>query len=242
MKLFPAIDIKDGRVVRLTHGDYQRVEVYQPTPLEAARSFGKAGVSCLHIVDLDGAKDGALSNFPLIAEVLANCGLFCEVGGGIRDMQRAELYIEAGAGRVILGTAALKDPDFLRQALRRFGEKIAVGVDARQGKVAVSGWLETTEQDSFGFCRDLAQLGVSTVIYTDISRDGALAGTNLPAYQRLSAISGLDIVASGGISSLEEIAALRDMGIAAAILGKALYAGQIDLRQALAVAAGKEPL
>jgi len=240
MQIFPAIDIRGGRVVRLKYGDYQQMEVYSQTPLEAAAAFREAGAACLHIVDLDGAKGGEPVNFPLIAALLANSGMFAEVGGGIRDLERVERYLAAGAGRVILGTAAWQNPAFLERALSRYGEQIAVGVDAREGRVAVNGWLETTALDGFAFCQSLAGRGVRTVVYTDISRDGALSGTNLAAYRRLSAIKGLNIVASGGIAGLEEIVALRELGVSGAILGKALYAGKLDLKAALDAAKGGE--
>lgn len=236
MKLFPAIDIKDGRVVRLKQGDFSRLDVYGDQPRAALDGFVAAGADCLHIVDLDGAVAGAPQNFAAIAPLLAEQKIFAEVGGGIRDLAAIERYLEAGAGRVILGTAAWQNERLLGEALAAYGAQIAVGVDAREGKVAVDGWLATTDTDSFTFCRRLRELGVATVIYTDISRDGMLGGCNLTAYRRLAAIEGLDIVASGGISSLAEIKALRDLGVAAAILGKALYAGKLDLAQALAAA------
>ena len=240
MKIFPAIDIQGGRVVRLKYGDYNQVQVYQQTPRQALAQFQAAGADCLHVVDLDGAKDGQTVNFTAISPLLQGTGVFCEVGGGIRDMARADAYLAAGAGRVILGTAALRNRPFLLAALQKYGERIAVGVDARDGKVAVEGWLQTSDIDSVAFCRELQQLGVATVIYTDISKDGAEQGTNLPIYGKLSQIAGLDIVASGGISSLEEIRTLRDMGVSAAILGKALYSGRLDLALAIACAAGKQ--
>jgi phosphoribosylformimino-5-aminoimidazole carboxamide ribotide isomerase len=239
MKLFPAIDIKDGRVVRLKYGDYQQMNVYDISPKDALLSFINKGASCVHLVDLDGAKEGEPKNFSVIAPLLKEADIFTEVGGGIRTMASIESYIEAGASKVILGTAAIADQKFLKDALAKYGEKIAVGVDAREAKVAVAGWLETTDIDSMDFCTTLRDMGVKTVIYTDISRDGALSGCNIAAYQRLSQIIGLDIVASGGISSLDEIKKLRDMGIPAAILGKALYNRTLDLKEALAVARGE---
>jgi phosphoribosylformimino-5-aminoimidazole carboxamide ribotide isomerase len=239
MKIFPAIDIKGGQVVRLTQGDFQRLEMYQASPAAALNDFLASGADCLHVVDLDGAVAGEPRNFAAIRPLLAEKSLFVEVGGGIRDLASIERYLEAGAGRVILGTAAWQDEQLLRQALFSFGSRIAVGVDAREGKVAVEGWLATTATDSFAFCQRLRQLGVETVIYTDISRDGTLGGCNLDAYRSLATIAGLAIVASGGISSLAEIAALRDLGVSAAILGKALYAGRLSLSQALAMARGE---
>ena len=240
MNIFPAIDIKDGRVVRLKQGDFSRLDVYEEEPRAALAGFVAAGADCLHLVDLDGAIAGEPQNFAAIAPLLAEQKIFAQIGGGIRDLAAIERYLEAGAARVILGTAAWQNESLLREALARYGGQIAVGVDAREGKVAVDGWLATTDTDSFTFCRRLRELGVTTVIYTDISRDGMLGGCNVAAYRRLAAIEGLDIVASGGVSGLAEIAALRDMGIAAAILGKALYAGKLDLARALAVARGEE--
>ena len=240
MKIFPAIDIKDGRVVRLKYGDYQQMEVYSLTPGEALEGFRAAGADNVHIVDLDGAKDGRPGNFDAISPLVTKSGFFTEVGGGIRNMETVDLYLQAGAGRVILGTAALKDEAFLLQAVERWGKRIAVGVDARDGKVATEGWLHTSDTDSFDFCARLRDMGVGAVIYTDISRDGAMSGCNLEAYARLAKIEGLDIVASGGISTLKEICVLRDMGIYGAILGKALYSGALELADALAAAKGED--
>lgn len=240
MRIFPAIDVKDGRVVRLKYGDYQQMSVYGMAPNEALADFIAAGATCVHIVDLDGAKDGHPGNAAVIEPLLADKRLFTEIGGGIRDMETIDRYIAAGAGRVILGTVALADENLLLDALAKHGDKIAVGVDCRDGKVAVAGWLETTGIDGMAFCLQLRDYGVKTVIYTDIARDGALTGANIPVYQRLSQIADLDIVASGGISSLTEIEQLRDMGISAAILGKSLYSGKLDLSEVLAVARGEK--
>lgn len=239
MKLFPAIDIKDGRVVRLKYGDYRQMSVYDVSPGQALNSFAEAGAGYVHLVDLDGAKEGGPVNFAVIAPLLADKRVFTEVGGGIRRLESVTRYLEAGVDRVILGTSAIRDQAFLTEALAKYNEKIAVGVDARDGKVAVAGWYDTTDIDSRDFCAELKQQGVKTVIYTDISRDGAMSGCNLAVYRCLSGIQDLDIIASGGISSLTEIAALRDMGISAAILGKALYNGVLNLKEALAVARGE---
>lgn len=236
MLIFPAIDIKDGGVVRLTQGDYNRVERYAVEPARAAAEFFDAGAKCLHTVDLDGAKDGTLSNFAAIESIIKAAPLFVEVGGGIRDEERIKRYLAAGVARVILGTAALKNPDFLAAMVAKYGEKIAVGVDARDGFVATDGWLEVSKTDSVSFCKSVHETGVKTVIYTDISRDGALSGTNLEIYGVLGGIKGLDVVASGGISSLGDIEALRDMGTYGAIVGKALYTGRLALGDALKAA------
>ena len=232
MELFPAIDIKDSKVVRLLKGDYKQVTVYEQTPPEAALAFWQAGAKNLHVVDLDGAKDGSLANFEAIHEILTQTRLFIEVGGGIRTMDRIQKYLDIGVSRVILGTAALEDPSFLKEALQVFGPHIAVGVDAADGRVATHGWLNISNTDSFDFCRQMHELGVQNIIYTDISKDGALSGTNMAAYRRLSTINGLDITASGGITYYEEIEELARIGTYGAILGKALYSGTLDLKKA----------
>ena len=236
MKLFPAIDLRDGKVVRLTEGDYDRMTVYGDDPFATARSFRETGAECIHMVDLDGALKGAPVNFPFISRVASELDMFLEVGGGIRDERRIEEYIDAGAGRVILGTVAVENPEFVISAVRRFGDKIAVGVDAKDGKVAIHGWKTLTDKDAYAFCAQLRNAGVDCVIFTDISRDGTLGGTNIDAYEKLSRIDGLKIVASGGITRADEIVTLRKMGIYGAILGKAMYAGALTLADALAAA------
>lgn len=237
MEIFAAIDLKDGAVVRLAQGDYNCVDIYSQDPAEIARQFKMQGATHLHIVDLNGAKDGTPVNLAAIAAVAAEGGLFLEVGGGIRDIAKAERYLSLGVDRVILGTAAIKDPDFLQDAVAAYGAKIVVGVDTHDGKVAVNGWLETTETDGVAFCTHLRDIGVRTVIYTDISKDGMLSGTNLRIYRTLSEIAGLDIIASGGISHESEITALRDMNITGAIVGKAIYEKKLDLTRVIALAA-----
>ena len=233
MKIFPAIDLKGGRVVRLTQGDYGRVTQYAVEPEEAARSFVEAGAKYVHIVDLDGAKDGTTANLATVARVLRDGRLFAEVGGGIRDRARIEAYLAAGASRVILGTAAVNDRAFLEEAVKAYGARVAVGVDARDGRVAVDGWQTVTALDGVEFCQRLRDMGVATVIYTDIARDGAMRGVNLELYRTLLGIKGLEIVASGGVSSLEDVRALRDMGVPATIVGKALYSGALNLADVL---------
>ena len=233
MKIYPAIDLRNAQAVRLTQGDYNRMTVYSNDPVSVAKSFYEAGARYLHIVDLDGAKDGTMSNFATIKDIVTATGMFCEVGGGIRNLERIEEYLKIGAGRVILGTAAVNDPGFLKAAVKNYGEKIAVGVDAKDGYVAVNGWLDVTKVKGIDFCYELLDLGVKTVIFTDIAKDGGMAGTNLPLYKELSKIKGLDITASGGISSIEEIKELNEMNIANAILGKALYTGALDLKQTI---------
>lgn len=235
MKLFPAIDLRDGKAVRLYQGDYDQMTVYSENPVDVARSFKEKGAECLHLVDLDGAKDGKLVNFDTIKEIVNEVDLFVEVGGGIRDEERIKQYLDLGVGRVILGTVAIKEPEFLKEMVSKYGDRIAVGVDAKDGYVAINGWKEITDQESFSFCEYLSSIGVKTVIYTDISRDGGLQGTNLEAYQKLKQIEGLEITASGGISFEEEITALKDV-VAAAILGKAIYSGALDLERAVELA------
>lgn len=233
MQIFPAIDLRGGQVVRLYQGDYDQMTVYGADPCAVARKFLAAGARYLHVVDLDGARSGTAENFESIAALARQGGLFIEVGGGIRTQQRIEQYLELGVDRCILGTIAVKDFGFTKEMPRRYGAQIAVGVDARDGYVAVSGWEERTAERGVDFCRRLRDGGVGTVIYTDISRDGAEQGTNLPLYEELVKIEGLSITASGGISGLEELRQLRDMGVDAAILGKALYTGRLDLKTVL---------
>ena len=239
MEIFPAIDIRGGQVVRLRQGDYEDMQVYGNAPVRTAEQFIKEGATNLHVVDLDGAKEGEAVNFDVIRSIAKLPGLFVEAGGGIRDQERIESYLELGVGRVILGTVAVRNFPFVETMVRLYGGKIAVGVDARDGYMAVSGWLENTGLDSFGFCERLRDAGVSTVIYTDIAKDGELKGANLDAYRTLREIEGLDIVASGGVSFEHEIAALRDMGTYGAILGKALYVKKLDLPRAIRIAKGK---
>lgn len=236
MKLFPAIDLRGGRVVRLTRGDYDQMTTYFDDPAAVAASFREAGARHLHVVDLDGARDGTPVNFPVIAQIVRQSGLAVQVGGGIRTEARIREYLDLGVARVILGSAAAKDPDWTRQMAERFGPAIAVGVDVRDGRVAVHGWETLTDLDALDFCRQLEAMGVSTIVYTDISKDGMLQGTNLEIYRRLTAETGLQVIASGGISFTDEIRALRDMGVYGAIVGKALYEGALDLSQALALA------
>ncbi len=230
MQIFPAIDLRGGQVVRLYQGDYDQETVYGADPKAQAREFLEAGARYLHVVDLDGARDGTLANFDSIAAIAKQGGLYIEVGGGIRTEERIRQYLDLGVGRCILGTVAVKDFDFTARMAQAYGDQIAVGVDARDGYVAVSGWKELSREKGVDFCRRLRDAGVKTVIYTDISRDGAGQGTNLELYEELVKIEGLDITASGGVSTLEELRRLERMGVRAAILGRALYDGRLDLR------------
>lgn len=238
MLLFPAIDLYDHKVVRLLKGDYQKMTVYSEDPVATARGIEADGGRWLHLVDLEGAKDGTTPNFDVVAAICQETKLQVEIGGGIRSLEMIERYLNAGVARVILGTKAVTDEDFLRDAVRRWGDRIAVGVDAKDGRVAVKGWVEVLDVDMFDFLWKLRSIGVKTAIVTDISKDGAMKGTNLPLYERLSRLDGIDITASGGVSTLEDIRALRDMGLYGAILGKAMYNGAIKLKDALAVARG----
>ena len=233
MQIFPAIDLRGGQVVRLYQGDYDQETVYGADPRAQARAFLEAGAQCLHVVDLDGARDGTMANFDSIAAIAKQGGLYIEVGGGIRTEERVRQYLDLGVGRCILGTAAVKDFAFTARMAQTYGDRVAVGVDARDGYVAVNGWKELSQEKGVDFCRRLRDAGVKTVIYTDISRDGAGRGTNLELYRELVQIEGLDITASGGVGSLEELRRLKDMGVRAAILGKALYDGRLDLRTVL---------
>lgn len=236
MKIFPAIDLRGGKVVRLTEGDYDRMTVYGDNPSAVAASFEAAGAECLHVVDLDGALAGDTVGFGVISEIVRSCGLFVEVGGGIRDEERIARYLDAGANRVILGTVAIEKPDFALKMIKKYGASIAVGVDARDGKVAVHGWKTVTDTDAYEFCEYLRDAGADCVIYTDISRDGTLSGANVAAYERLSELKGLNVVASGGVTRAEEIKRLAAMGLYGAIVGKAIYTGALRLEDALAAA------
>ena len=233
MVLFPAIDILSGKAVRLYKGDYNAVTVYSERPWEFAEDFVDKGCSAIHIVDLDGAKSGETVNIDTVKRIAAVKGLYSEIGGGIRNMETVSRYLEAGVDRVILGTAALKDPWFLKNALREYGDRIAVGVDLKDGKVAVKGWLETSNKDGIEFLKEPEDLGVEGVIVTDISRDGAMKGTNLDLYGRIKEEVSLKVTASGGVSTIEDIVALKSMGLYGAIIGKAYYTGAIKLKEAL---------
>lgn len=233
MKLFPAIDLRGGQAVRLYQGDYDQMTVYNPDPADQARAFAAAGAKYLHVVDLDGAKDDTTANLPAIARIAAESDLYIEVGGGIRDEERILRYLELGVSRCILGTVAVRDFDFTARMARKYGDKIAVGVDMKDGLVAVAGWKEVTPEPGVAFCRRLAEAGVKAVIATDISRDGTMQGTNMDLYRELLTIPGLEITASGGIAKMEELDTLQTMGCHAAILGKSVYTGAIDLAEAV---------
>lgn len=233
MKLYPAIDLRGGQAVRLYQGDYDQMTVYNADPVAQAQAFLDAGARYLHVVDLDGAKDDTTANLETIAAIAALGGLFIEVGGGIRDEARIRRYLDLGVGRCILGTIAVKDFDFTARMAQRYGARIAVGVDMKDGFIAVNGWREVTPEPGVAFCRRCAAAGVRAVIATDISRDGTLQGTNLDLYRELLTIPGLEVTASGGIARMQELAELQAMGCHAAILGKSIYTGAIDLAEAV---------
>lgn len=236
MYLYPAIDLYDGKAVRLYKGDYARMTVYSDNPAEVARAFAAAGAKHIHLVDLEGAQKGSPANLATIRSIIEAADLFVEVGGGIRNMETVEQYLSIGVNRVILGTAAVTDPAFLEAALARYGEKVAVGVDLKDGFVAIKGWTEKSELTADAFFAKMEALGVKTVICTDISRDGAMMGTNRELYKTLSETYAIDLIASGGVSTLEDVEALSAMDLHGAIIGKAYYIGAIDLKTAIEVA------
>ena len=236
MVIYPAIDLYEGKAVRLYKGDYQQMTIYSDNPVDVSCEFAKKGATHIHLVDLEGAKTGDTPNFEVVRNIRRATGLFCEIGGGIRSMDVICRYIEAGIDRVILGTAAVTDPDFLQEAIAQYGKRIAVGVDIRDGYVAIKGWTEKSELEAISFCEKLERLGVSSLICTDISKDGAMQGANHDLYQQLSSKFSMDIIASGGVSSLEDVQRLAKMKIHGAIIGKAYYTGAIDLSEAIEVA------
>ena len=236
MILFPAIDLYGGKAVRLYKGDYDNMTVYSDNPVEIARDFERCGCTHIHMVDLEGARDGTTPNLAIVEQVARQTGLFVEIGGGIRSMDTVKRYLDAGVSRVILGTAAVNDPVFLREAVAAYGSAVAVGADVKDGCIAIKGWLETSRLTLEDFLRDMQSLGIRNVICTDISRDGAMRGTNLELYRALSKAFRMEITASGGVSTLEDVKALRAMDLYGAIIGKAYYTGAIDLKEALEVA------
>lgn len=233
MILLPAIDLYEKKVVRLTRGDYAQMTVYNDDPVAQAKLFQEAGAQWLHTVDLEGAKDGSTPNYSVIEAICKDTSLKVEIGGGIRSLDTIQKYLDAGVERVILGTKAVTDPAFLEESLDKFGSHIAVGVDIKDGKIAIKGWLETAQDSVEDFFTKLCKLGVSTVICTDVSKDGMLAGTNVDIYRQLSQKFSLDLIASGGVSSQEDLTRLKELGLYGAILGKALYTGALDLKAAL---------
>ena len=236
MIIFPAIDLFDEKAVRLYKGDYQNMTVYSENPIEIARDFENAGATHIHMVDLEGAKDGTTPNVDIVKQVANDTNLFVEIGGGIRDMDTVEKYLSAGVGRVILGTAAVTDSEFLKSAVKKYGDKIAVGADVKDGYIAIKGWTLKSQFTIEDFLSQMQEIGVKYVICTDISKDGAMRGTNLELYKQLSQKYSMNITASGGVSSLDDVKKLREMDIYGAIIGKAYYIGAIDLKDALEAA------
>ncbi len=236
MQIFPAIDLYEGKAVRLFKGDYAQMTVYNENPVEVARDFVAQGATHLHLVDLEGARTGETPNFEVVRKLKAETGLFCEVGGGVRSHAVIDRYREAGIDRIILGTAAVTEDGFVEEAVRRHGEHIAVGVDIKDGMVAVKGWTEKSSLEAFDFCEKMQKIGVKTLICTDISRDGAMRGTNLALYRELSQRFSLQIIASGGVSSIDDVKELAAMDLYGAIVGKAYYTGALSLREAIEVA------
>ena len=236
MNIFPAIDLYEKKAVRLLHGDYEKMTVYSEDPLSVARDFERAGAKYIHMVDLEGAREGNTPNLSVVSSVAQNTSLFVEIGGGIRNMETVERYFDCGVSRVILGTAAVNDQTFLEKAVAQYGDKIAVGADVKDGYIAIKGWLEASSYSLEEFMKRMQDIGVGTVICTDISKDGAMRGTNLALYSELSKKYSLDIVASGGVSSIDDVRALAKMNIYGAIIGKAYYTGAIDLKEAIEVA------
>ena len=236
MLIFPAIDLLEGQAVRLLKGDYTQKTVYSDDPVQVAKDFKAQGATCIHIVDLEGAKDGTTPNLPIVCTIKEQTNLFCEIGGGIRSMDVIRRYMDAGIDRVILGTAAVADKELLQQAVAEYGERIAVGVDIKDGKVAVKGWLVDSGLDAFDFCREMVAIGIKTLICTDISKDGAMQGTNRELYRELAKEFSVQITASGGVSTIDDVKALRAMDLYGAIIGKAYYIKAIDLAEAIEVA------
>ena len=236
MLIFPAIDLYEKKAVRLYKGDYNQMTVYSDNPPEIALDFKAAGADCIHVVDLEGARSGETPNLDIICEIKKQAGLFTEVGGGIRSLEVIEKYVSAGIDRVILGTAAVTDMDFTREAVKLYGEKIAVGVDIKDGYAAVRGWTEKSALTSYEVCAKMQDIGVRTIICTDISKDGAMKGTNVELYRDLDGKFDMDFIASGGVTSIEDLKALRELDIYGAIIGKAYYTGAINLAEAIEVA------
>lgn len=233
MLILPAIDLFMGQAVRLYKGDYAKKTVYSDVPVDVALAFKEAGAACIHLVDLEGAREGTTPNFDLVCRIKEESGLFCQVGGGIRSGEVIRRYVEAGLDRVILGTAAVIHPGFLKEMVHTYGDLIAVGIDIRDGLVAISGWTQNSRHEAMNFAKSMQDIGVKTLIVTDISRDGAMQGTNLDLYRTLSDRFSMDIIASGGVSSLDDVRALRELDLYGAILGKAYYTGAVDLKAAI---------
>ena len=235
MLIFPAIDLYEKKAVRLFKGDYENMTVYSENPIEIAQDFVNAGATHIHVVDLEGAKDGTTPNISVVRKIAAETDLFIEIGGGIRDMDTVDAYLSSGVSRVILGTAAVNDREFLTAAVKKYGDKIAVGADVKDGYIAIKGWLESSALTLDDFLQEMEKIGVKYIICTDISKDGAMRGTNFELYSRLSEKYSMNITASGGVSTLDDVKKLNEMNLYGAIIGKAYYIGAIDLKDALEV-------
>ncbi len=235
MNIFPAIDLYDKKAVRLYKGDYNQMTVYSERPWEIAIDFESKGAKFIHVVDLEGAKTGKTPNLEIVKKIREVTSLFLEIGGGIRDLDTVKTYLENGADRVILGTSAVNDEEFLKEAIKVYGDKVAVGADVKDGYIAIKGWIEKSQYSLEEFLSKMQNLGVKTIICTDISKDGAMKGTNLELYRALSKKYSLDIVASGGVSTIDDVVSLKEMNLYGAIIGKAYYTGAIDLKEAIEV-------
>ena len=237
MIIYPAVDVKDGRCVRLVQGEFDKVTVYSDDPVEMALKWESMGAQYLHVVDLDGARTGRSCNIPIISEMAVKIGIPVQLGGGIRTIENIETILCKGIHRVILGTSAVKDPDLVKQALENFGDSIVVGIDAKDGMVAIEGWAKTSKFTAIGFARKMEELGAKTIIYTDIARDGMLSGPNLKAMEEMANAVNVEVIASGGVSDINDIKDLKKVGVRGVIVGKALYTGDLDLKEAIEVAA-----
>lgn len=233
MIIFPAIDLMNGKVVRLKQGDFKTSQVYSEDPVKIAKSYQAAGATWLHLVDLDGAKTGRSQNLSIIKEIKDQTNLKIQVGGGIRSEQAVKVLLELGVDRVIIGTLAVKEPALLKELVDTYQNKVIVSVDSKNGFVTYSGWQDTTLIPTLGFCLKLQQIGIKTIVYTDIAKDGMMEGPNIDDYKKLSAATNLEIIASGGVSSIEDVMTLSSMNLYGAIIGKALYQKQIDLQEAI---------
>lgn len=236
MLIYPAIDLYEGKAVRLLKGDYAQMTVYSENPLEIAKDFESCGATHIHMVDLEGAKSGTTPNFETVCRIKKETELFCEIGGGIRSMEVIDRYVSAGIDRVILGTAAVTEEGFVERAVAQYGDKIAVGIDIKDGFVAIKGWTEKSDLEAMAFAQKMEKIGVKTLVCTDISKDGAMEGTNHMLYKELSEKLGMQIIASGGVSSIDDVKKLAQRKMYGAIIGKAYYTGAVDLKEAIEVA------
>ena len=236
MIIYPAIDVKDGRCVRLVQGQFNDVTVYSDNPVEMAKRFEQSGAEYLHVVDLDGARIGEPRNTSIVSEIAIKLGIPVQLGGGIRTIEMIEILLCKGIQRVILGTSAVSNPQLVRKAVETFENSVAIGIDAKNGMVAIEGWAKTSEFTAIGFAKKMQELGAKTIIYTDISRDGMLAGPNLKAMEEMVKAVDVEVIASGGVKSIEDIRNLKNIGVAGVIVGKALYTGDVDLAEAVKIA------